>query len=220
MRVVLFLVAFSLYLHAQQPSAAPPNVKRFLPADANLIKQLDADFENDGRSEIVLAYASDRNTWPGVATGVRILKSNQDSRWTVAFEQKDFVTNGGGWVDAIDIRKVKAATGEEAVVVILKFSGAGTATFWHLLASVNDRFTKLDATRERGGVLKRLGYQDWGYNSVATKGPFVIETQAGYSKETARCCPDRPSVEMLFRFTANAIIFDSLRRLPFKPTKY
>ena len=143
-------------------------MERFVPANGILVKYLDMDFENDGQHETVIAYVSDLQTRPTVSTGVRVLK-REVAGWTVAFEEKDSVDNGGGSHDAINIRKVKAATGEEAVVVILNFSGAGTATFWHVLTAVNNKIFKLDPTRERAGVLEEtplpgLGIQQCDHN--------------------------------------------------------
>jgi hypothetical protein len=219
MRMLLFLItALILSLGAQPASPVPPGVRPFVPANAILVKHLDVDFENDGQREIVIAYASDVQMRPSLSTGVRVLKHEVAAR-TVTFEENDSVDNGGGPFDAIDIGKVKAATGEEAAVVILKFSGAGTATDWHVLASLGNKISRLDPTQERANLLKKLRYQDNGYNSVTTQGPFVIEPQPGYSRETARCCPDRPSIEMLFKFTGKTVIFDSFNRLPFKATK-
>lgn len=44
----------------------------------------------------------------------------------------------------------------------------------------------------------------------------MIETQPGYSKNTARCCPDKPPIEIKFKFTGNSIELDSVRELEFK----
>src|ERR1051326_907128 len=61
------------------------------------------------------------------------------------------------------------------------------------------------AGRLKAEVLKSKGYQDWGYNGVTHKGDLVVEEQTGYSQHTARCCPDRPSLRMTFRFTGHSI---------------
>jgi hypothetical protein len=157
------------------------------------------DFDNNGAIETVLAYASD--TEPVITTGVRVLKYHAPSGWAVAFEETDGVINGAGVSAAINIDKLRASSGKEGVVVVLHNSGAGTATTWHVLASVGNKISRLAPDQSRAKVLKHRGYQDWGYNGVNSKGDFVIESQPGYSRNTARCCPDGPSIDMMFRFT-------------------
>jgi hypothetical protein len=147
------------------------------------------------------------------------LKYHTPSGWTVAFEETDGVINGAGVSAAIDIDKLRASSGKEGVVVVLHNSGAGTATTWHVLASVGNKISRLAPEQSRAKVLKHRGYQDWGYNGVTSKDNFVIESQPGYSQNTARCCPDRPSMEMLFRFTGSSIVLESVKEVPFSPTK-
>lgn len=195
-----------------------PDVSAFLPPATVLNKELSVEFENDGVVDIVLAYASDEA--PDVTAGVRVLKYGAASGWTVAFDETDFVTNGAGGTDAITIDKVRSSSGRDGVVVILKSSGAGTATEWHILASAGNKIFKLDPTRIRAQVLKDRGYESMGYNGVTPKGDLVTEDLPGYSHGRARCCPDRPSIEVRFKFTGNSIKLDSVKELPFHPAKY
>jgi len=190
-------------------------VTTFLPPAAVLNRELTVDFENDSVVDIVLAYVvPDERTDRRFTTGVRVLKYAAVSGWAVAFAEADLVDNGAGASAAITIEKVRSASGKDGVVVILHYSGAGTATAWHVLASVRNRISRLDPAKFRANVLKNKGYQDWGYNSVTTKGDLVIESQPGYSRNTARCCPDRPSIEMRFRFTGSSIALESVKELP------
>jgi len=193
------------------PKAAPvadPNVTEFLPKNAKLIKESKVDFENNGVVAVVLAYASD--TVPDVTTGVRVLKYGA-SGWAVEFEEIDSVTNGAGASDAINIEKVRSSSGKEGVVVVLKISGAGTSTEWHVLASVRNKILKLDSTGIRDKVLKARGYVYMGYNGVTVDGDAVIESLAGYSRGRARCCPDRPPIAITSRFTGTSIKLDSVK---------
>jgi hypothetical protein len=200
------------------PRPADPDVSEFVPATAKLIKQLRVDFDVSGGIEIVLAYASD--TGPNITTGVRVLKYSATSGWAVVLEETDGLTNGAGASDAINIDKIRATSGIEGVVVALHNSAAGTATMWHVLASAGNKISRLDPEPSRAKVFKHKGYQDWGYNGVTSEGSFVIESQPGYSRKTARCCPDRPSIEMRFRFTGSSIVLESVKELPFHPAKY
>lgn len=196
---------------------AQPDVSAFVPASAKLIKQLEVDFDHNGDPATVIAYASE--TTPVISTGIRVLK-HAPSGWAVVLEEPDDVTNGAGASAAIDINILGASHRKQGVLVTLHFSGAGTATMWYVLASLGNKISKIEPTRLRAKVLKQRGYQDWGYNGVTAKGKFVIETQAGYSRNTARCCPDRPTIEMFFRFTGSSIMLVSVQELPFRLSKY
>ena len=195
-------------------SMADPNVTEFLPATAKLIKELKVDFENNGVVAVVLAYALE--TVPDVATGVRVLKYGTTG-WAVAFEEADSVTNGAGASDALNIEKVGSSGGKEGVVVVLKFSGAGTATEWHILSTVKNKIVRLNPTRIRDRVLKGRRYVYMGYNGITVHGDLVIEDLAGYSRGRARCCPDRPSIAIRSRFTGTSIKLDSVKESPASP---
>jgi hypothetical protein len=231
----LALVAISFYSwgHAlAQPArfkqisqSEPPIPQRdfsaFLPALSVLTKQLTVDFR-DGGPGIVLAYGPDesRPSGPDLNVGVRVLRYNRSSGWTVGFEESDSVLNGGGPFEAITIEKLISTGGKEGVVVILKNSGAGISTDWHIVAAASGKFFKLDPAATRDKALKSKNYQFMGYNVVSSKGDVVIEKVPGYSNGRARCCPDRPSIEIRFRFTGASIRLDSMKELPFTPQKY
>ena len=213
------------------------DIGKFLPVKAIFNKELRLDLEGDGIEEVAFSYAiplNKENT--DFNTGVKILKQNNLNSWQVAFEDTDRVSSGGGSKDLVGIQKVKVEfnnddgglSGEvgltrsnaneiyrkEAVLIILTESGAGTATRWHLLASINDKISKLDPSLIRNRVFADLGYQDLGYNGVTLRDDFeIIETQPGYSKNAARCCPDKPSIEISFRFTGHSIELGSIKKL-------
>lgn len=46
-------------------------------------------------------------------------------------------------------------------------------------------------------------------------GDLVIEELSGYSRHAARCCSNRPSLEMSFKFTGSSITLDSVKELPY-----
>jgi hypothetical protein len=208
---MLLGVSFAMLLMPQtRRPIPPPDVTAFLPAETLLIKQLPVDFDQDGVDEIVLAYA--REVPPSIGTGIRVLKY-RPSGWTVAFEQRDSVVNGGGPTDAIAIQQITGSSGKEGLVITLKESGAGTATRWHLLVGTKNKITTLDASPLIQKALKDKGYVDNGYNSVTVQGDEVIESFAGYSAHAARCCPDRPTLEIRLKFTGASIRLDSVREI-------
>lgn len=214
-------------LHAQgravvqdpkQALASRPDVKAFLPPSSVLIKELTVDFKDGSGTGTAFAYAiPDQQSPYDFAVGIRVLERKAGSNWAVVYEDKDFVSNGAGASDGFNIEKVSTADGKEALVVIVKFSGAGTTTDWHLVAFVAGRFRRLDSALLRGKVLKGHKYEFLGYNGVTAKGDLVTEYIPGYSRGRARCCPDRPSIDVIFRFTGNSITLQSVKELPFAP---
>ncbi len=199
-----------------------PDVKDFLPLKAILNKELKLDLEGDGINEVAFAYATALNQENNYfSTGVMILKYSDSDGWKVVFEDTDRVSNGGGAKSAFNIEKVSGLNNKEAILVVLTEAGAGTATRWHLIAFGeafgNSEISKLDPSSIKQSILTERGYQDWGYNGVKLVGSYIVETQPGYSKDTARCCPDKPSIEIKYKFTDNFIVFDSVKELEFKP---
>jgi hypothetical protein len=213
---VLLLFGLGQVCHAQQKRREPPvtnvDLSRFLPPNATLVMQLSVHFAEKTGPETVLAYASESG--PAVTTGTRVIEHG-----AVVFEESASVINGAGALNAIKIDKIKAHKGPEGVIVALKNSGAGTATEWHVLTMVGGKISRLNPERARANILQKRGYQDWGYNAVASNGEYIIETQPGYSRETARCCPDRPTIKMTFKFTGTSLLVDKVAELPFTPTK-
>jgi hypothetical protein len=201
------LPAFVLLFMA--PVCCTPQQQRSVPANTVLVKQLNVDFGGNAGLETVLAYGSE--SAPRIRTGVRVLKNG-----AIVYEESQEMMNGGGAFDAISIDKLKAHNGKEGVLVVLKASGAGTATWWHVLATVAGKISTLSATEERANILRQKGYQDWGYNGVTASGEYIVETQPGYSHQAARCCPDRPTVQMTFRFTGDSLLLEKVAGLDSK----
>lgn len=241
--VVLIVVVASVmgYFALQAPESQTsktnftyPDAKKFLPSKAIFNKELRLDLEGDGVEEVSFSYAIPLNNENAdFNTGVIILKYTDSNGWQIAFEDTDRVSNGGGPEGSVYIEKVKVYSSDgdggltgagtnqidrkEAVLVVLTEAGAGTATRWHLLSSINGKISKLDPSLIRQRVFTDLGYQDLGYNGVKSTGDFVIETQPGYSKDAPRCCPDKPSIEMSFVFTGNSIELHLIKKLEFNP---
>ena len=226
---VALTVFFSTFVFAQAPapnqnrSITSPDASAFIPENAVLNQKLSVDLENDGVDETVLAYAMpDKSTPYRFGIGLRILKYQAPIGWSVAFEESpDGMDTGAGPNTLVSIEKVMDAKGKAGVVVVLHYSGAGTASAWHVLAAVRNRIVKLDATGIKAKVLKDRGYWDGGYNSVSTKGDLIIEYVPGYSRNTARCCPDRPPLEIRVKFLGTSLSLESVREvLPFTPQKF
>jgi len=225
--LVLILACFSvtLSIRAAKPqqtppskeTTPPPNVERFLPANAVLTKKLTVNFRNAAEPEsIVLAYTMPSERPPYYFAGVRIVRQSSVSGWTVAYEETNPSQLGG---DELTIQKVKALGGQEGVAFIYYYSGAGTTTDWKVIALVNGKFIALSGAPIRDKVLKKRGYIFMGYNGVSVKGDVVIEEISGYSHGRARCCPDKPSIEMRVKFTGTSIKLDSVKQLPFTSPK-
>ncbi len=199
------------------PLAVPPEIRPFVPPTAIFIKQLSVRFEKESEPSIAVAYAIPDNNRYDFTTTVRILKRERPSGLTVAFDESEVISNGGGPFDAIRIEVVSSEAGKEAVVVILKTSGAGTTTDWHVIAAVGGKFVTLDPKSIGDRVLKHRKYVFMGYNGVTSKGDLVIEDVPGYSPGRARCCPDRPSIDVIYKFTGDSIKLQSVKELPFTP---
>jgi Domain of unknown function (DUF4357) len=206
----LVVACFTQTAVAQQN---PRSIRAFVPPAAVVKQQLSLDLENDGIPEAALVYTiPDESDEMYHNAGVQVLKYSPVSGWAVAFEQAEPKMRT---TDQVSIEKLRTQNGKEALVVISYYSGAGTATMWHVLASIEDKITRLDPTRERVKVLNARGYVDNGYNSVKSKGDMVIEDLTGYSRHAARCCANRPSLEMSFKFNGSSIVLDSVKELPY-----
>jgi hypothetical protein len=177
-------------------------------------QELSVDFENSGRADTVLLYnAPDRSSDIYYLAGLQVLKYSLGSGWALVFEQPGDTLMKGA--DRLTIEKLRSATGKEGVLVINYHSGAGTVTTWSVLAHVRNRITVLDPAAIRKKLLNAKGYADNGYNNVKGKGDLVTEDLSGYSRHAARCCPNRPNLEMSFKFTGNAIVLSSVKELPY-----
>jgi hypothetical protein len=203
-------------------SAIPAvNMEDFLPRGAANPQKFSVDFNHDGSpADTVLTYESiDKKDPSDRTTSVRILHYIPGSGWKLAFENSYNVENGGGG-EGISVDEIIAANGKIGLFVLLESSGAGTATSWEVVASVNGKFVSLDPADILKKVLDARGYEDWGYNTVDVKHDVIFDSQPGYSHHTARCCPDRPSIDIRVRFTGSSLELVSVKTEPFTPQKY
>lgn len=189
-----------------------PQVRPFLPPGARIIKVLQLDFEHDGVEEMAVAYTISQPENDEVTTRVHVFRYQGNSQWKKIFEETA-PTFGMSSNDEIDIEKVKSSNNKEGVVVTWITSGAGTASSWYLLASQNHKISVLDPSLIKRKVLRARGYQDNGYNSITVENNHIIDEQPGYSRHTARCCPDKPTIEIYYRFTGSSIEIDSVKLL-------
>ena len=202
---------------SSQPPILRPELLKLLPDKATLIQESNVDFQDDGGVDIVVTYSTPDKQYPVLFTlGLRVFGQSRTSGWTLTYEEA-FERSGAN--DTVTLENVRSTSGKEGVVVIHQVSGAGTATDWHILASAKHRLFKLDPTRIRNKVLTNRGYVDNGYNGVTSKGALVIEELPGYSLHQARCCPNRPSISMTFKFTGSSVRLDTVSKLPFSPIK-
>jgi TonB family protein len=158
-----------------------------------------------------LPYAADSAFY---TSGINVLKFSPESGWTLAFRKTERAMAGS---DQETTRVVSSASGKQGVVDIFYHSGAGTVTTWQMLASIDGHITGLDPAKLRAKALSEREYADNGYNGVKTGGDFIVEKIPGYTPHAARCCLNRPPLELRFRFTGRALVLDSVKEIPYKP---
>lgn len=196
------------------PQQKARDARALLPPAAVIQQELSVDFENNGTTETVLLYNSaDKSDKDSYETGIRVARYAPGSGWATAFEEPPAKLRTGA--DWIRIEKLRSANGQQGVLVIDYHSGAGTVTAWHVLAYVRNGIAILEPAALRKKILDAREYADNGYNGVKSTGEFVVEDLTGYSIHEARCCPNRPSLEMKFKFTGNSIKVDSVEELPY-----
>ena len=206
----LLLVCLSRAALAQ---IGPPDLQALLPTAAVVKQQLSLAI-GASTAEVAVYEIADDPKHMRYTRGIRILKYSLGPGWSVEFEE----THPGTELEhKLSVEKLKAASGKEALLVSYLASGAGTATFWHVLAPINGDIVELDSRPERAKVLDPRGYVDKGYNSVKADGDRILEKVPGYTQNQARCCPNRPSLEMSFRFTGESIEADSVKEGPYGP---
>ncbi len=209
-RVVSCILVVACFVHAAAAQENPLDVQAFLPAAATLKQQLSLA-DADGPLEVLVYSAPDP---PGAdvyhAEGIRVLEYDPVSGWAVAFEE---AVRRMGRHCGLSVQKLQAADGHEAVLVIRLHSGVGTTTNWHVVAPIHGEVVKLDPAAERAKVLGPREYVDNGYNTVKSEGERIVETLPGYTRGRARCCPNRPKLEMTFNFTGSSIVLDTIEEL-------
>ncbi len=203
---IMFCYALAAACFAQEIAL---DVQAFLPEAATLKQQM--SLTGDRGSAMVLVYSSqDESNNSRHSDGIRILKYDPDSGWAVAYEETHATL---GRHDQVSVERLFADDGPDALLVITVYSGAGTATNWHVLAAIDGTFTKLDPAAERAKALSPREYVDNGYNSVKPVDGRIVETLPGYTRGRARCCPNRPRLEMTFGLTGGSITLSSVKEL-------
>lgn len=203
---------------AARPQSAPvksvgesPDLKAFLPDEATLTQRMTVDFTNGrGPAYLVITYQMIDEE------GLRILRPDKAKKWKVAYKEADPSGQGD---DDLMLHTVKAANGQEGLVVVYYHSGAGTTTDWKVIAESNGKFITESATPIRDRVLRQRHMIFGGYNGVAVDHDLIVETIAGYSPGVARCCPDKPSIEMRVKFSGTSIKLDSVVQQKMPPAK-
>ena len=218
--IVVFYISF--LAHARMPERASlpqrtipsPDAGKFLPANAKLLQRLEVDFNHTGKHDFVaFSYTFPPDRPPYYKACVGVIHYTTASGWAIAYKETDQMGPG----DNLTIGKVISSGGKEGMVIVYYHSGAGTTTDWKIVAGVNGRLIALDPAPIRAKVLKRRGYVFMGYNRVTVEGDRVIEEIPGYTRGEARCCPNRPSIDMRVRFTGSAIKLDSVSDVPNTP---
>jgi hypothetical protein len=116
--------------------------------------------------------------------------------------------------DWLDFESLKSSSGAEGLLVLSHVEGTGTVTYWKVLAMVGNRIVTLDPSPVRKHTLEKYGYVDYGDSSVSWKEDLIVWKIVGYSGHTAHCCPDKPSLQMTFRFSGTGIRLESVKQLP------
>lgn len=211
------VIAGVLLISNEARAAAPQpqeqtEVQKSVPQHATITQQISVDFGNgiepDALAVVYMlppVYAEHYNV------GLRILRRKGASEWSVAYEETGEINPDG---DHWTLEKVKAASGQEGLVVVYYYSGAGTTTDWKLIAAVRGKFVALDPKPIRDKVLRERHSVFEGYNDVKSQRDMITETIAGYSEHQARCCPDKARIVMRVRFTGRSIKLDGVSEMP------
>lgn len=211
-RIACALLMLSQFVDAQAPTRGiQAEIQKLVPKHATITQRMAVDFGNGvepGAVAVVYTlppvYADSENV------GLSILRRRDVSSWTIAYQETDRIDPGG---DEWTLQKVRAASGQEAVVAVYYHSGAGTTTNWKLIAAVRGKLVPFDPTPIRDKVLKARHSVFLGYNGVKSDRDIVIETIPSYSPDRARCCADKPTVAIRIRFTGTRLKLDSVGQL-------
>jgi len=210
------LLAWTFLLIAGATSSTPAqpdsDVRQFIPEHAVITDRLKLSF-GDGFEPGAEAVAF---TLPPVDAahynaGLKILGRRGTSESRIIYEETAEVEPGE---DELILKKVKAKGGPEALVLINYHSGAGTVTDWKIIAAQEGKLRSFESRPIRDRVLKQRKSDFGGYNGVRIEGDIVAERIPMYSQHTARCCPDRPPIEMRVRFTGKGLELVALIELP------
>jgi hypothetical protein len=187
------------------------DIRRSLPEGAAITSKLMVNFGNGaGPGALAVAFTLPPVYAVQYNAGLKILRRKGTSDWEVVYAETPSMEPGQ---DELLLKKVKAQSGQEALVVVFYHSGAGTTTDWKIITAKSGRFRSVEAQPIREKVLKMRQSTFGGYNGVRVEDDVVVETIPMYSRGMARCCPDRPSIEMRVRFTGTALKLDSVREV-------
>jgi hypothetical protein len=101
---------------------------------------------------------------------------------------------------------LKMSDNHNALFVQSDYSGAGTTSSWALFSRINGKLVKYDRRPVLEKVLHAKDYVFQGYNgSSVIDSSFVEERVPGYSKDASRCCADKPTLLIHYRFTGTSI---------------
>lgn len=180
---------------------------KLLPAKATVTQTVSIDFENNGIESLAIVYQNPTSDYPPDAarrttSGLMIMSYHVQKGWQ--FLHHEPASSGSPESILCDILKVKDNT--NALFVQYVYSGAGFTADWGLYSIRKSKLLTFDRMPILEKVLKDRDYVFMGYNSASVTDDFYIsESIAGYSKEAARCCSDRPALIVLYTFTGSSI---------------
>ena len=190
----------------QQTPIVYPDAKTFIPSGASFVREFKLDFESDGINEIIVVFST--NVTGGVQndTGFVILARQTNKEWKGVYNQPP--VRGAGIQVSVD--SIKASDNTQGLFVLESEAGAGTSADWYIITKA---MKKLDRRPVLDQVLNTKNDVFLGYNGAKVVNNAVVEIVPGYSKSAARCCPDKPALEITYRFTGTSIEFVSVKEL-------
>ena len=198
--------------------------RSLLLTEAKVTNNISLDLSGDGVDEMAVSYTLsipnpftfERSISPFVdRDGLMILKKENDA-WRIILDQQPGAPGGGNDnVDKISINKIRAVNGKFGVEVGEEYIGANTAGNWFVLVMDGDAIKNIPSSDMRKIGLAKFGDtdEDRSYTQKIIEDDLIQETVPGYSANAARCCPDKPSVELTYRFTGNALELASAKEV-------
>lgn len=190
----------------QQALIVYPDAKTFIPSGASFIREFKLDFENDGIDEVVVVFSTNVTSGVQNDTGFVILAHQANKEWKAVYNQSP--VRGAGIQVSVD--SIKASDNTRGLFILESEAGAGTSADWYIITKT---MKKLDRRPVLDQVLNTKGNVFLGYNGAEVINDVVVETVPGYSMSAARCCPDKPALEITYRFTGTSIEFVSVKEL-------
>lgn len=182
----------------QQIPIASPDANPFIPSGASFIREFKLDFESDGIDEIVVVFSTNVTSGTQDDTGFVILARQANKEWKVVYNQPP--VRGAGI--QVFVNSIKAPGNTRGLFVLELEASAGFSADWYIITKA---MKKLDRRPVLNQVLDTKGNVFLGYNGAKVVNDLVVETVPGYSKNAARCCPDKPTLEITYGFTGVSI---------------